>query len=265
MPDAIYVGTSESHLGSLPPYGITVPSGAGGFSPVSIPGLIGWWDFSDATTLFTDSARTTLVAADADPIGGVTDKSGAGHHLSQAGATARPAYKVAQKNGRSVVIPDGVNDYLSTGAAWAADLTMSFVFVTKQANTFAHVFFGIGTNNQPNIITTASVYRLRADALTLDDGAGAGLTAWNIVACNFNGVSSKLWVGGGAAATGDFSTQATGSTGVMICTGDSTPVSFDTAQYGEGFAFSSPLALSDLNSLGAYLALRWNITWTVAS
>jgi hypothetical protein len=27
LPDAIYTGVSESHLGSLPPYGITVPSG----------------------------------------------------------------------------------------------------------------------------------------------------------------------------------------------------------------------------------------------
>lgn len=53
-----------------------------------------WWDPSDITTLFQDSAGTTAVTADGDPVGLVKDKSGNGRDLT-ASSTARPTYKVS--------------------------------------------------------------------------------------------------------------------------------------------------------------------------
>lgn len=54
-----------------------------------------WWDLSDISTLWQDSARTTPVTADSDPLGCVDDKSGNGNHLLQATAGNRPLYKTS--------------------------------------------------------------------------------------------------------------------------------------------------------------------------
>lgn len=52
-----------------------------------------WLDPSDFTTMFQDSAGTTPVTADGQPVGLILDKSGNGNHASQATAAARPLYK----------------------------------------------------------------------------------------------------------------------------------------------------------------------------
>lgn len=52
-----------------------------------------WYDPSDLSTLFQDSAGTTPVTADGDPVGLMLDKSGNGFHAVQATAGNRPVYK----------------------------------------------------------------------------------------------------------------------------------------------------------------------------
>lgn len=53
-----------------------------------VPGV--WYDPSDLSTLFQDSAGTTPVTAVEQPVGLMLDKSGNGNHASQATTTARP-------------------------------------------------------------------------------------------------------------------------------------------------------------------------------
>lgn len=69
-----------------------------------------WYDPSDLSTLFQDSAGTTPVTADSQPVGLALDKSGNGNHASQATATARPLYRT--DGTRHWLEFDGVDDRL---------------------------------------------------------------------------------------------------------------------------------------------------------
>jgi hypothetical protein len=70
----------------------------------------GWYDPSDLTTLFQDTAGTTPVTTDGQSVARINDKSGNGLHLTQATAGSRPLYKTA--NGLSWLLHDGVDDCL---------------------------------------------------------------------------------------------------------------------------------------------------------
>lgn len=67
------------------------------------------YDLTDKRTLYQDSARTTLVAANGNPIGSVSDLSGNGKHASQGTSTSRPTFQ----GGATF---DGVDDWLITAS-----------------------------------------------------------------------------------------------------------------------------------------------------
>ena len=60
-----------------------------------------WYDPSDTTTLFQDSAGTIPVTASGQPVGRMLDKSGRGNHATQPTAASRPIYR--RKDSRGVV------------------------------------------------------------------------------------------------------------------------------------------------------------------
>lgn len=106
-----------------------------GFSPASLfaSGEQGaWYDPSDLSTMFQDSAGTTPVTADGQPVGKILDKSGRGNHASQATAAKRPLYKTS--GGLHWLQFDGVDDQL---------ITSTFAWGTNKANAF----LGILNNN----------------------------------------------------------------------------------------------------------------------
>jgi hypothetical protein len=59
-----------------------------------------WYDPSDLSTLFTDTAGTTPVTAAGDAVARINDKSGRGNHATQATLAARPIYAVVPRTGR---------------------------------------------------------------------------------------------------------------------------------------------------------------------
>lgn len=72
---------------------VGMQSAGGGFGPLSLfaSGEQGvWYDPSDLTTLYQDSAGTTPVTAVEQPVGKMLDKSGWGNHALQATAASRP-------------------------------------------------------------------------------------------------------------------------------------------------------------------------------
>jgi len=93
---------------------------SGGFSPADVftPADVfasseqgAWYDPSDLSTLFQDSAGTTPVTASGQPVGKMLDRSGNGNHATQAIAAARPIY--TEGSGLAWLAFDGVGDFMS--------------------------------------------------------------------------------------------------------------------------------------------------------
>lgn len=74
-----------------------------------------WYDPSDLTTLFQDSAGTTPVTAVGQPVGRILDKSGQGNHAFQTTPASRPTLNV-DGNGRYYLLIDGIDDSLLTNS-----------------------------------------------------------------------------------------------------------------------------------------------------
>lgn len=103
--------------------------GSPSFSPASLfassePGV--WYDPSDLSTLFQDSAGTTPVTAVEQPVGRMLDKSGRGNHAYQTTSTSRP------------VLSARYNLLTNTE-------TLSTQSVTTQATNYTLRFTGTGT------------------------------------------------------------------------------------------------------------------------
>jgi len=99
------------------------------FTPLNLfaGGIQGaWFDPSDISTLFQDSAGTTPVTAVEQPVGKVLDKSGRGNHATQATAGNRPTYRARY------------NQLLATA-------TLSTQSITTLAATYRISFSGAGT------------------------------------------------------------------------------------------------------------------------
>ena len=76
-----------------PSYGVMMLSAGQAFSPASLfaAGEQGaWYDPSDFTTMFQDSAGTTPVTAVEQPVGSILDKSGRNNHASQSTPASCP-------------------------------------------------------------------------------------------------------------------------------------------------------------------------------
>lgn len=105
-------------LGSRTKTGVrTKPTGGATLREQAIAAAFGagqagaFYDPSDLSTLFQDSAGTTPVTADGDPVGRILDLSGNDNHLTQATAGKRLTYRV--DGGTSWIESDGVNDVLT--------------------------------------------------------------------------------------------------------------------------------------------------------
>lgn len=106
-----------------------------------------WYDPSDLSTLYQDSAGTTPVTALGQPVGLMLDKSGRGNHASQPTATARPTLQ-ADASGRKYLQFDGVDDFLVTAAIdFTGTDKMSVVAGCKADSATEGCYVGLGTDH----------------------------------------------------------------------------------------------------------------------
>lgn len=91
------------------------------FDPASLFSLTeagAWYDPSDLATLWQDTAATAPLTAEGQPLARIDDKSGNGHHLTQATAARMPTYQL-DAGGKPFLQFDGIDDFVSTSLTLA--------------------------------------------------------------------------------------------------------------------------------------------------
>lgn len=147
---ALPISNNFSFAPSMDAYGKLSEYGKlGAWSPLSLfaASEVGaWYDPSDLTTMFQDSAGTTPVTADGQPVGKILDKSGRGNHATQATAASRPLYKT---DGTYHWLQfDGVDDSLITANIDFTSTTKMSVFagLRKASDAAAGQYFETSTD-----------------------------------------------------------------------------------------------------------------------
>lgn len=130
-----------------------------------ISGLFGageqgaFYDPSDFSTLFQDSAGTTPVTAAGEPVGRMLDKSGRGNHATQPTAAARPTLQ-QDASGFWHLATDGVDDAMQTAAfSLGGDKAALWLAVRKNVDT-AQILIETG----PVVDSTAGTFAVTVPA-----------------------------------------------------------------------------------------------------
>lgn len=150
-----------------------------------------WYDPSDLSTLYQDSAGTTTVTADGDPVGRMEDKSGNGNHATQSTSAARPVYRT---DGTLHWLEfDGVDDSLSfsnplTGSSAHSVLSASSVGIIASSRTLGFGFGDASTSGARRSFTPEIAFRVQGGAETYDQGLSAGVPAVVSNLCQASGV-----------------------------------------------------------------------------
>lgn len=119
-----------------------------------------WYDPSDFSTMFQDSAGTTPVTAVGQPVGRILDKSGRGNHATQATAASRPVLQ-QDGTGRYFLLFDGVDDWLQTGNINFTNTNKMSVFVGVRRLT--SVVSGIIVELSVNRVINPGAFTVAAD------------------------------------------------------------------------------------------------------
>lgn len=159
------------------------------FDPLSLfgQGQAGaWYDPSDLSTLFQDSAGTTPVTAHGQPVGRINDKSGNGNHLTQATAGRRPLYQ-DDSSGKYLLF-DGTDDLLSVVLALA--LPFDRISAIRQVSwTLNDSIFDSNTRG-------ARLYQNAASPQLRTHSGGAGTLQNGGLAVGVNGVVTERQISG---------------------------------------------------------------------
>jgi hypothetical protein len=97
------------------------------WTPASLTAPFAWYDPSDLTTMFQDSAKTTPVTAAGQNVCAINDKSGAGLHLTQATVGSCPVLTL-DGSSRRYLACNGAK--LMASGVSALDQNASFIFAS---------------------------------------------------------------------------------------------------------------------------------------
>lgn len=163
----------------------------------------GWYDPSDLSSMWQDSAGTIAAAVDS-PVGKIDDKSGRGNHLVQATSAARPILRLA--TGYYYLEFDGVDDLLDKTLGTAIAQPYSRVSSLRQVSWASNDYIFTGaTSAAGGLIQLGASPELQIYAGTAFVASNTNLAVGvnGVVSEAFNGASSSLTINNGTATTGN--------------------------------------------------------------
>ena len=226
--------------------------------PTAIAGCVGWWDASEASTLFADNSGSTLatttVARWANKVAGGSDKD-----LLQTDSTKRPTITANYIGGMQSIVFDGVNDALTR--AFTLDATCHLFCVLKWPSSFAsnlRAFDGFNGNTLSLTRLSNTTFNAIGSASNVLATANFNSLIGQIVEIRKDGAASRVVANGTGQLTGDLGATSPG--GLTLGAFGLGTAAFDNVGIAEVIAFSDPLSVADAARVSAYLAAKWSIS-----
>lgn len=228
-------------VGPLPP-----------FSPSDIAGLKLWLKADGS--LWQDSGRTVVAAADGDPVGAWDDSSGNANHLMQITATKRPTLKTAIVNGNPVIRLDGIDD------VYRVDFTLNqphhnFLMLAQRSWAQGR-FINAGSVGSAGMLyqhaVTPNIRQHSGIAGTENSGLVIG--QYRLVEAFYSGASSSLIIAGGTAV---ISNVGTNNPGGVTLGGETTAANFSSIDVAEMLIYNSQVTGSNLTNLRSYFLNKY--------
>lgn len=158
------------------------------FAPDTLAGLKLW--LRGDGPFYSDTARTTLITADASSIAAWDDRSGAGNHVTQATAGKRPTLKTGIVNGQAVARFDGGDTIFSTTASGLDVASFTWLAVVKRtANTdsgLVNIGSSAGTTEREWDLRTTGQTLAKENAAILITGSSLGTSAFRVVVAHYD-------------------------------------------------------------------------------
>jgi hypothetical protein len=250
-------------------FGLSYPFGYAPYlvsaaQPTDLSNQYAWHDFSDVTHLFTDAAKTTPVAADADPISVASNKFTGTHDLTADSDAVRPVYKTGIQNSLGAGLWNGTDSNLVIPEWPDADYSVFIVARNSDAANGSDLLFQ-GALTRYLVVTGAS-YDATSPRAVLHTGTN-GATAVNAVSRNFaaltnciveirkSGTTYTCWI------NGDYATATQAGPSVFTDIGKESVAGLWLDGYVmEMVKYSSALSNTDHARIRAGLAAKWAVT-----
>lgn len=220
------------------------------WSPTQITGLVRWYD-----------AQSIVGLNNGDSVSSWTDKVGT-TNLTQTEASLQPKYiasDAAFGNKPSLKF-DGSNDILTNSSV--ADATITLFITAHMTNANASTLWCFKYSSGANCRVTATAVDKWRYATAAVTNTGGTISAAGVVVVKFDSLSSFSIRGeNGAFATG-IPNGAYDDSGDITSLGNYSGGTYYSGFVGEILLYNSALSDADINLVGAYLANRWNFTWT---
>lgn len=224
---------------------------------LSTKGSTLWRDVADISTLFQNTGRTTAVTTDDQNVLGITDKSGANNHLTQA---AGGKYKVNIQNGLSGILMNGSSNFYEAAASWIGATTSYTALIVKRATSGQILLHGKGGTSVGRVYIASATSGFYYNNSVNITGSGISMTGTNLIIVKYDAATQTGYFRFNGSATW-YSLSPTTSYDTSMTALDClrTDSGYHAGYVNEDLYFPSLLSDATINLFRTYLNTKWAV------